>query len=59
MKGPIRNEYRDAWRNGDFEEIPPHVLTLLEKDYSHEKGSTKKEREQKASAQKTSKEVKE
>lgn len=48
LKPRVRNEYRFAWREGRFEEIPEDVRAILEAEYANEKfapGSSEGKRE--------------
>lgn len=38
IKGKIRNEWRDDWRNGNDKEIPHDQKSLLQELYPEEKG---------------------
>lgn len=44
LKPAIRNEHRESYREGKFDEIPPHVLLLLEAEESQKASPKKKEK---------------
>lgn len=37
LKGEVRNEHREAWREGRFAEIPADAMAILEANYPLEK----------------------
>lgn len=46
LKNPIRNEHREAFKNGEFEEIPADVLEMLHAE--HEAAKPQKKEAKKA-----------
>lgn len=47
IKNPIRNEHREAYKDGKLSEIPADVLALLQAQHGADK-SPKKDKEKKA-----------
>lgn len=56
MKNPVRNEHREAYKAGKFDEVPQHVLALIKEQEKQNEES--KEAEQEIAGEETSKKVK-